>query len=332
MNYTSWGFGVQLGTIRSSDNVLNAGGFLWDAPLTILTNTPFNLGSDGQNGLRNSSVGNRTNHFFTNTTSGANSGAFAFIDSAGSGAPNRSPGVTHTNPNLYVYRSGSASPNDFIRMEHNGTNGLIVSGGTTGILLQPGSGVLAISGGISAADATFSGDIAVNGGDITTTSATATLYNTTATTVNIGNAASTVNLMGATANTQTGIGSLCYVKTGQITTASTAKQEIFRYPSSQFGFNPETFFADLIITANRTIIGTNPNNQITKMLIVSSTGSTINHTEYGNVNTSGNLAVYTAELSSNNVIIYATPNDSLPTAFNVYATLIKGIYGFNTEE
>lgn len=204
-----------------------------------------------------------------------------------------------------------------------------LSAGASGAVIQ---GLVTAISGISASGATFSGDIAVNGGDITTTSATATLYNTTATTVNIGNAASTVNLMGATTNTQTGIGSKCYVKTGQTSTTSTAKQEIFRYPSSQFSFTADTFFADLIITANRDTLGTNPNNQITKMLVVSSTGSTINHTEYGNVNTGGNLAVYTAELSGTNVIIYATPTDSRITAFSVYATLIKGTYGFNTEE
>lgn len=43
--------------------------------------------------------------------------------------------------------------------------------------------------GISAAGATFSGDIAVNGGDITTTSANATVFDTTATTLSIGSAA-----------------------------------------------------------------------------------------------------------------------------------------------
>ena len=150
MDFTSWSYGVKLGTIRASDNATNAAGFLWDAPLTISTDINFSLGSDGQNGFRNSSVGNRTNQFFTNTASGANSGAFAFVDSAGSGTANRSPGVTHTNPNLYVYRSGSARATDFIRVEHDGTVGRIVSGGTSGILLQPGSGVLAVGGGISA--------------------------------------------------------------------------------------------------------------------------------------------------------------------------------------
>ena len=55
--------------------------------------------------------------------------------------------------------------------------------------------------GISAAGGvTFAGDIAVNGGDITTTSATATVFNTTATNLSIGSAATTLT-MGATSGT-----------------------------------------------------------------------------------------------------------------------------------
>jgi hypothetical protein len=148
MDFTTWSYGVKLGTIRASDNATNAAGFLWEAPLTINGDVTFNLGSNGQNGLVNSTIGNNTNQFYTNTSSGENSGAFAIVDSAGVGAANRSPGVTHINPNLYVYRSGSARASDFIRIEHDGTNGLIVSGGTSGILLQPGSGVLGVSGNI----------------------------------------------------------------------------------------------------------------------------------------------------------------------------------------
>jgi len=210
-----------------------------------------------------------------------------------------------------------------------------VSIGNSSITATHLTGIVNNPSGLSAAGATFSGDIAVNGGDITTTSATATLYNTTATTVNIGNAASTVNLMGATANTQTGIGSMCYVKTGQTLTTSTAKQEIFRYPTVT-GSNGDRFFADIIITANYGGgIAGSISSQITKMLVATSYNTAINHTEYGNVNTFGNLAVYTAEISGDNVIIYATPTSSsagFPTVFNTYATLIKGSYGANTEE
>ena len=57
--------------------------------------------------------------------------------------------------------------------------------------------------GISAAGGvTFAGDIAVNGGDITTTSATATVFNTTATTLSIGSAATSWTI-GATSGTAT---------------------------------------------------------------------------------------------------------------------------------
>jgi hypothetical protein len=159
MDFTSWSYGVKLGTIRASDSALNAAGFLWEAPLTINGDVNFNLGSNGQNGLVNSTIGNNTNQFYTNTSSGENSGAFAIIDSAGVGAANRSPGVTHANPNLYVYRSGSARATDFIRMEHDGTNGRLVSGGTSGINLEPGSGSVGISGSITSVDGTFGGNV-----------------------------------------------------------------------------------------------------------------------------------------------------------------------------
>ncbi len=50
-------------------------------------------------------------------------------------------------------------------------------------------------------NATFGGDLAVNGGDITTTNATANIFNTNATTVNIGGASNTINLGGGDAST-----------------------------------------------------------------------------------------------------------------------------------
>jgi len=54
-------------------------------------------------------------------------------------------------------------------------------------------------GSFTSAQATLPGDLAVNGGDITTTQTTASLFNTTATTVNIGNGANTaLNLGSAT--------------------------------------------------------------------------------------------------------------------------------------
>lgn len=61
------------------------------------------------------------------------------------------------------------------------------------LVLRDGSGNITVND-IGAAGGTFSGDVAVNGGDLTTTSTTATLFNTNATTLSIGGAATTLNL------------------------------------------------------------------------------------------------------------------------------------------
>jgi len=58
-------------------------------------------------------------------------------------------------------------------------------------------------GDFTTAQATLPGDLAVNGGDITTTQTTASLFNTTATTLNIGGAATTVNIAAAYPSTTT---------------------------------------------------------------------------------------------------------------------------------
>jgi hypothetical protein len=154
---TSWGFGVVLGTVRSSDNAINTGGnFRFDVPLTITADTRFQLGADGHYGFYRTDTGLNTGQLFALSNNANNSGAFALVNYFDVGAANRSPGTSHTHPNFYIYANGTTSPNDFIRFEHNNTNGNIVSGGTTGIIIQPGSGVVGISGGLSAAGGTFS--------------------------------------------------------------------------------------------------------------------------------------------------------------------------------
>lgn len=70
----------------------------------------------------------------------------------------------------------------------------------------------------SFADLTLTGDIAVNGGDITTTATSATIFNTNATTVNFAGAATTLNI-GAASGTTTVGNSL--VVTGDLTVNGT---------------------------------------------------------------------------------------------------------------
>jgi hypothetical protein len=79
------------------------------------------------------------------------------------GDAKRSPQILLPDPNLYIFARGNSSANDFIRFEHNSLNGRIISGGTSGISIEPGSGVLGIIGGISAAGGTFINNIQANG-------------------------------------------------------------------------------------------------------------------------------------------------------------------------
>jgi len=209
MHFTNWGngaFGPQFGVINSSTGVLDtSASILYGTDLVMTSAKAFSLNSAQTCKFRvNSSATGRV-HTLNVTVpvgTGYTGAAFALIDSSAAGNANRAPVVNHSHPNFYVYSAGSANANDFIRIEHDRTNANIVTGQTSGILMQPGSGWLGVSGGISASGgATFTGDIAVNGGDITTTASTATLFNNTTNldilntqtsgfTLNIGNATS----------------------------------------------------------------------------------------------------------------------------------------------
>lgn len=79
------------------------------------------------------------------------------------------------------------------------TNDASTSATANKLVLRDGSGNIDVTD-IGAANGTFSGDVAVNGGDLTTTAATATLFNANATTLSIGGAATSLNI----ANTGTG--------------------------------------------------------------------------------------------------------------------------------
>ena len=164
VDLTTWTYGPRFGTIKSSDGALNNAQILFDVPLTTGNDTNFNFGNSSAYWFRMNSTGNDT--LFIATPCGVNgySSAVALMDYAASYANgNRNPGTVHSHPNLYIYSAGAANANDFIRFEHDRTNANIVTGQTSGILIQPGSGWLGVSGGISASGATFSGTIALNG-------------------------------------------------------------------------------------------------------------------------------------------------------------------------
>ncbi len=80
------------------------------------------------------------------------------------------------------------------------TNAITISNSTEST--NTTSGALIVTGGVGVGDnINVGGDIAVNGGDITTTAITATLFNTNATTVNIAGAGTNVTIGSSTGNT-----------------------------------------------------------------------------------------------------------------------------------
>ena len=150
-DHTSWSYGVAIGTIRSSDGALNTSGNIrFDVPFTLANDTLFQIGNDGHYRFRRTTAGNDTAQFaaFCNGTS--NSGAYAIIGYGSEGNANRSPATLHTNPNLYIYANGATSANDYVRFEHDTTRALIETGGTSGLTLNPGSGIVGVSGAIVA--------------------------------------------------------------------------------------------------------------------------------------------------------------------------------------
>ena len=152
MDFTGWGFGTKLGTIRSSDNATNVAGFLWDSALVTGNDVDFSFGANQAYKIRTTATNNNYKTLQLGLPAGTvgYSSALAIMDYAQAGSSLRQPNTVHTHPNVYIYSAGNASANDFIRIEHDRTNANIITGQTSGILIQPGSGFVGISGGISA--------------------------------------------------------------------------------------------------------------------------------------------------------------------------------------
>ena len=129
-----------------------------------------------------------------------NTGATGATGNNGTNGTNGNTGATGPQGNTGNNgNTGATGPVGDYVISFNGLTGA-VTGVTTGtannfVALQSFSAGISAAGGV-----TFAGDIAVNGGDITTTSATATVFNTTATNLSIGSAATSLT-MGGTSGT-----------------------------------------------------------------------------------------------------------------------------------
>lgn len=125
---TGWGFGTSIYTVRASDGSTTAGAIRFMNACLVGNDTSFAFGNSQAFHFRQTSTGLDTLQAAITSNNAAYSGAFAIVQLGSQGNANRSPTTSHTNPNLYVYASGTASAVDFVRIEHDLTDGRIVTG------------------------------------------------------------------------------------------------------------------------------------------------------------------------------------------------------------
>jgi fibronectin-binding autotransporter adhesin len=126
-----------------------------------------------------------------------------------------------------------------------GSNTFTVGTGATTL-----GGTLAVTG-----NQTNTGDLAVNGGDITTTSTTASLFNTGATTLNIGGAATTLSL-GAATGTTTVNNNLSVAGTATIGGATTVNNALTATGNTTLGSTAGSTLTLGNATGTNTLLGT----------------------------------------------------------------------------
>jgi hypothetical protein len=129
---TTYGFGVKLGIIRSSDGVLNPspGAILVDCPLLMGANVDIGVGGAQWYTIseRGSTTRVMTMGVLTNDQNSGSSGALVVVQNNQRGQANRIPTGAHIHPTFYVYAAGAVNAADYVRINHDTTNGLVEAG------------------------------------------------------------------------------------------------------------------------------------------------------------------------------------------------------------
>jgi hypothetical protein len=207
-------------------------------------------------------------------------------------------------------------------------NGNNATSTTTGSI-QTDGGIGVVSDIFVGGQATITGDVAVNGGDLTTTAATGNLFNTTATTVNIGGAATTMSV-GNASGTVTIPGNLTVNGT---TTTINSQTLLVKDKNIEMGVvtTPTDVTADgggIILkgTTDKTILYDNALGAWVSNINFNTTGSTLGNITVGVVDdntistTTGDLAI---TATGSNVVDITSGNNG-PT------TITRNSSGTNT--
>jgi len=136
---------ISIGSFRPIDSAVNVGGVYWDIPMQVGNNVDFVVSGQDWSafrqvvgaGLRQTlCVGVGVGYNFGGTD--ISSSSFALMHRYHFGLSTRCPSVTHADPTFYVYSMDSTQANDFVRMSHDQTDGVIESGNGDLRLVAPG--------------------------------------------------------------------------------------------------------------------------------------------------------------------------------------------------
>ncbi len=137
-DFTSFTVGARVGVLRQSDGVKNPSGSYvqFETQMAIVSNVNTVYGNNAECVMRVTTTGNDTFQIAPSVAAGR-SAAVVLCNQSHVGVANRSPTTEHVDPTFYVYSSDSTQASDFVRINHDQTNGVIESGNGRLILKSP---------------------------------------------------------------------------------------------------------------------------------------------------------------------------------------------------
>jgi hypothetical protein len=126
---------IQLGSLRTSNGALNDGRLFWNIPHQTANSVTTIYGSFQWSGINHTGTAGapQTLHLGVTRFNGGGGNAdgnhvFALVNYGHIGNANRRPTTLYLDPQFFVYSADSAQANDYVRMCHDQTDGLIASG------------------------------------------------------------------------------------------------------------------------------------------------------------------------------------------------------------
>ena len=130
LNGTNNSVGVEFGTFVTSTDSRTVADFLFNRAIVMGNAVNFAFGSAQWYNLsqRGSSQTCLTMALVLGTLNATSSGSFVITDSVSAGGSNRIPTTDHADPTFYVYGRGNSNAADYVRINHNTTDGTVECG------------------------------------------------------------------------------------------------------------------------------------------------------------------------------------------------------------